>query len=445
MSVGDHVRGALSTDLARRIGWGLLLLLLLFLWLNMVRRVVDGPSGTQYDDFVAFSRDLLFERTNVYATYADTNTIVKYPPFFAFLMAPLVPLPDWLGASVWFWASLTMAVATTWMAVRIADDGTATRPLGRSFYVWPFVAVAGVVGSNLETAQVNLAIWFFAVAGLWLWRERRDAPGGALVGAATALKLTPGIFLAWFLWKRQWAALGWGAVGLAVCWFVLQPIAFGPEFFGTVFRDWIGSVAPFLGQGATAETVSGGFRFTNQSLEAALGRSLADVPTGLDGIGASANVLALDLGTVGLLVRGLQAGLLVALAWLCRSPVDGRDRIGLAFEIGLVATATLWLSPISWINHYVALLPAFAVAVYWVKTRPVAWPERGWLLRAVVVSAVLVASAIARLPQALSLPFVGAVVLFGGIVAAWRRERRATVAGEDPGADDRSGPGAQYG
>lgn len=426
MSLGERLRRVASTDAARRLGWGLLALLLVFLWLNMVRRVVDGPSGTQYDDFVGFSRDLLFHRSNVYSTYLDT-TIVKYPPFFAFLLAPLVPLPDWLGATVWFWASLAMAVATTWMAVQIADDGTAARPLRRSFYVWPFVAVAGIVGSNLETAQVNLAVWFLVVSGLWLWSERRDAAGGAVVGVATALKLTPALFLGWFLWKRQWRAAAGAVVGLAVCWFVVQPIAFGPDFFRTVFGDWVASLVPYLRGGETAETVSAdaaaGFRFTNQSLGAALGRYLSDVPTGLDGTGRTVNVLSLDLATVGVLATALKVALLVLLAWLCRTSVRSRNRIGHAFEIGLVAIATLFLSPISWINHYVALLPAFAAAVYWLKTRPPDRPERRLLLGTSIVSAALLATGIARLPQALSLPFLGAVVLFAGVAVSLARER----------------------
>lgn len=47
MSLGEGLRRVVSTDAARRLGWALLALLLVFLWLNMVRRVVDGPSGTQ--------------------------------------------------------------------------------------------------------------------------------------------------------------------------------------------------------------------------------------------------------------------------------------------------------------------------------------------------------------------------------------------------------------
>lgn len=249
------------------------------------------------------------------------------------------------------------------------------------------------------------------------------------MGLAAAFKLTPGIFVAWWLWKRQWRAAAWAAATVAACWFVVQPIVFGPALFGEAFRGWIGSVAPFLGEGVVAENVSGGFRFTNQSLEAAAGRFLAEVPTGLAGIGSSVNVAALDLGAVRVVVAALQAGLLALLAWLCRGAVRDRNRIGPAFEIALVSIATLWLSPISWINHYVALLPAFAVATYRVRTRPAAGPGRRVLKGAAIAAAALVATGIGRLPQALSLPFLGGVVLFAASAVALRKERAARPPG----------------
>lgn len=418
----ERARGFLASPAARKAGMALLALLLVFLWLNMVRRAMNG-SGSQYDDFVRFSRDLLYDRVDLYALYPPWETIVKYPPFFAFLLAPLVPLPTWLGATIWFWLSLLLAVATTVLAVRLADDGSADRPLDRTFFVLPFLAAAGVVGSNLETAQVNIEILFLTVWGLVLFRRGMDWTGGGLMGVATALKLTPGIFLAWFVWKRAWRAAAGTALGLALCWFVLQPVAFGPGFFLTIMRGWLQDLAPFLERGVIAEGI-GGFRHTNQSLAAALGRFLSDVPAGAGREDFTVNLVALDPGAVRGIVRALQAGLVLALAWLCRTPIDDRTRIGLAFEISLVLIATLWLTPIAWINHYVALLVPYAAAIYWVRTRPAALPERRLLLWAVVASAVLLASGISVLAQALSLPFLGAVVLFAGIVAALRSEIR---------------------
>lgn len=411
---------------AKRAGLALLVVAVAFLWGNMVRRVVDGPAGTQYDDFVAFSRDLLYARVNVYDVYPAWNTITKYPPFFAFLLAPLVPLPQWLGASVWFWLSLAMAWGSARLAADLAHPDPGAPP--RALAAWPLVAVGGIVVSNLETAQVNLAILFLTLWGLVAWRRGADATGGALVGVATALKLTPAIVVAWFAWKRSWRAVAGAVAGLGLCWLVLQPVAFGPGFFVEAMRGWLGAVSPFVSEGTIAEGI-GGFRHTNQSLSAAVHRTLTDVPAGAGREGWTVNVAAADREAVRWLVRALQVAIVLALGWLCRTPPRDRARIGIAFEASLVLAATLYLSPIAWINHYVALLPAYAAAVAYVGSRPASLPERRFLLTATIASAVLLATAVSRVALALSIPFLGGALLVVAVAVAHRRERARAAAG----------------
>lgn len=424
MSAGpDRRPGFLRSPAARRAAWAALAVMVVFLWLNMVRRALKG-SGSQYDDFTLFATDLLFRRVDVYTLYPDWNTITKYPPFFAFLLAPVAPLPVWLGATVWFWLSLALAVAATVLAVRLTDDGSAPRPLGRAYYWLPFLAVAGIVGSNLETAQVNIPILFLTLWGLAFYRRGQDWAAGGLVGLAAAFKLTPGILIPYFLWKRSWTAAAAATTALAACWLVIQPIAFGPEFFATVMRGWISDVRPFLEHGVIAEGL-GGFRHTNQSLAAGLGRFLTDVPADAGrGDTFRVNVVALDYGAARMLLRVLQASIVLALAWLCRTPSSDRTRIGHAFEWSLVLMAPLFLTPIAWINHYVALLPAFAVAVYTIRTRPAGRPEVRRLKWAAVAAAALLATGLSMTALALSLPLLGALLLSGALADVLRREAR---------------------
>ena len=127
------------------------------------------------------------------------------------------------------------------------------------------------------------------------------------------------------------------------------------------------------------------------------------------------------------LIRALKITFVLAivafLIWICRTPTDQRGRMGLALEYSLVMIATLFISPISWINHYVILLFPYAAAVYYVKTRPAELDPRRWLLYATIASFVLVSSSASRLMQAFSLPWVGAVVLAVGLAYALQRER----------------------
>jgi hypothetical protein len=177
----------------------------------------------------------------------------------------------------------------------------------------------------------------------------------------------------------------------------------------------------------------GGFRHTNQSLAAAVHRYLTRTPA--DGRDFYVNVVTLTPKGAQRIVLALSAALVVALMWLTRpaaragalsdgtlsgSATDGALRRGFAYS--LVMIATLFLSPVSWINHYVLLLFPYAAAWRYVATRPADDPGRRILVACLVASFVLVATGISQFLMAFSLPFVGAAVLFSGMAIVLRRD-----------------------
>ncbi len=184
---------------------------------------------------------------------------------------------------------------------------------------------------------------------------------------------------------------------------------------------WWDRLNPFLAEGTLAEGVAG-FRHTNQSLSAALHRFLTATPAGGGRTDLYLNVAALDYAAADRIVKLSALAILGILAWLCRTPLADRGRLALAFEYSLVMIATLFISPISWINHYVVLLFPFTAALYFVRTRPAGSPERRLVLYALVASFLLVSSSASRLLQALSLPFLGALLLAISIGFALRRD-----------------------
>lgn len=426
-AVRRRIPPALTSPTAKRIYATLFVLLVVFLWLNMVRRALAG-SGSQYDDFVGFSRDLLFERTNVYATYPAWNTITKYPPFFAFLLAPFVPFADAVGATVFFWASFAMAVASSWLAGRIACGPEAPAAEIRPVAIAAFVLAAGVIGSNLETAQVNIVILFGTLLGLAWFREGHDARAGAAIGVMAAIKLTPGIFLAWLAWKRAWKAVLAGAAAVGVCWFVVQPLAFGHEHWEATMRGWLEAVVPFLSEGTRAEGV-GGFRHTNQSLSAVVHRFFADVPATSDVEGLRVTVVDLGREAARTITIALVGLVVAATAWLTRGPVEDRASPRLAGEIAFVFVAALFVSPISWINHYVVLLAGFAVLARHVRSRPEGATDRAVAWWAAATAFALLAAGIDRTALALSSGFFAGLVVAGAL--GWMLARRILILGTD--------------
>lgn len=412
---------ALRSPSAQRIYSVLLALLVLSLWVNAVRRAMRG-SG-QYDDFTQFARNLLFEGQN---GYEAGGSIRKYPPVFWFLFAPLAPMPIALGATIWFWMNLALAVGAAWVSALVVDETPGLERPRTALWAIPLVLASGIVGSNLETSQVNILIFFFVCLALWAFRRRQDLTAGMLLGFATALKLTPGLFILYFLYKRALRVVVGAGLAIAVCWLVVPLIVFGPGDFLEIGRDWSEFVLGYVTQGVPAEGISG-FGHTNQSLAAAFYRFFTESPAGAGRPNFYLNVASLGSAAAAAFLRGMNVGILVLLAWLCRTPVGDRRDVRLAFEYSLVFIAALFLSPISWINHYVTILFPFAAATYYVRTRPELSPERRLLLRALVLSFLLVSSSASILMQALSLPVLGALLLAAALAYVLLREGRARV------------------
>jgi hypothetical protein len=422
-SAYDRLVRALTSTAAKRIYAALLVLLVAFLWYDMVRRAVT-PGGSQFRSFARFSEDLVYRHVNVYREYSVLETVTKYPPFFSLLFAPLVPLPLWLGASIWFWLSLALAVGAAYTSVLTIQE-SGERPRDRALYVIPFVLAAGIVGSNLETAQVNHVTLFLLVLALYAFRRGRDVGAGALIGVATALKLTPGLFILYFLYKRAFKVVAGAALALIVCWLVIPPFLFGFDNFQPIMSSWWGILGRFLTEGTIAEGVVG-FRHTNQSLSAAFHRFFTHVPAdGGKGPDYYINIASLGLTLADRLVKAMVLAILIFLAWICRTPLGERGRLALAFEYSLIWIATLFISPISWINHYVFLLFPYTVAVYYVRTRPASLRDRRILLYSLATAFVLVSSSASRLMQAWSLPVLGATVLAAAMAVTLRRDAYA--------------------
>ena len=185
----ERIPDVLRSKAAMRVYAVLGALLVAFLWYNAVRRAIT-PGSSHYVMFIDFSRDLIFDRINLYVEYSVTNTVTKYPPFMALIFAPLVPLPLWLGASIWFWVNLGLAVGAAYfgvLTVREAGVGIGDRGL----FVIPFVLAAGIIGSNLEVTQINHLTLFLLCWSLYAFKQGKDIGAGALIGVAAALKLTP--------------------------------------------------------------------------------------------------------------------------------------------------------------------------------------------------------------------------------------------------------------
>jgi alpha-1,2-mannosyltransferase len=256
-----------------------------------------------------------------------------YPPFAAVIMAPMAVLPWTAISAIQAFAS---AVATT-LILALLLRRTAQR-LG--WWLPAVVAVADVLllpfepwASTLSYGQVNILLLALVAVDLLVAVPRHHVLAGMCIGVATAVKLTPAIFIAYLLIVRERrAALVASATAVLA---TLLAAALDPhesvEFWTSKIFD-----VQRIGEPSWVD---------NQSLNGTMHRLSPHAATVLWG----------------------SAAIVVVAVWLGRiRKVDGSDRIA---GFALTAVVSCLISPITWVYSLVWLIPAIAVLAARVAAR----------------------------------------------------------------------------
>lgn len=123
-----------------------------------------------------------------------------YPPPFLLLMAWAAPMDLLSAYRAWFWLD------ELWMLAGMLALWRWWRPLGPALGPTLALAVAAfsAVPANHVMGQANFAGLTLAILGLWAVDRDRWAIGGALMGAACMVKMSPALFLGWWLLHERW-------------------------------------------------------------------------------------------------------------------------------------------------------------------------------------------------------------------------------------------------
>lgn len=259
-------------------------------------------------------------------TVIGANLPFTYPPIAAVLFVPLTFLPFDVANVLFSLVTLASLFVVVWLAVReVLDHRTGDA-------AWVAVALASMlmwiipVRETIEFGQVNVVLMALVVVDVTVGRGRWWQ--GSLIGLAMAIKLTPAVFLAYFLARRDWRALlvGIGSALLSTgIGFLLAPAA-SLQYWSETLSD---------------PTRIGELSYvSNQSLNGLINRLwLAESATTLVWFGTCA-------------VLGLSS--LVLMRRLCER---GHDAVAM-LVMGFYA---LLASPVSWAHHWVWLVPALVL------------------------------------------------------------------------------------
>ncbi|MGQ0505984.1 MAG: glycosyltransferase family 87 protein [Myxococcaceae bacterium] len=313
----------------------------------------------------------------------------SYTLFFYTVMTPLALLPNAAASLIWTLLSLVFVVGISALLARIlkrCDENAPRVPA----WLPPLLALPFLL-DNLFLGQSNLFSLFFTCAALWSLLSERPWRAGFLLSVAIAFKITPGLFLFFFLLKRQWRALAGALIGVVFCLLVAPSVVVGPARSARELRSWgIAVLRPFV-EGQKVRTTNISWYHTNQSLDAFLNRFLT--PYGAEkycGLHAQLDLGRLSEDEARKIGIALKLILLALLTWVVLSTR------AFPLQIGLFFLATLFLSPASWFNHYALALIAYGAAAQ------ILIRQKGTQFLKVALGAAVLASAVAVTPQARS-------------------------------------------
>lgn len=316
-------------------------------------KVGAAPSG-DFPHHWEFGRRLVVG-TPIYSHGLD----VPYPPFWALVHAPLTALPPQAAHVLCQSLFLVGFVALLWSLLELTRPHW---PLGREAEFWVATGAVVLASRFLIRDMIECGVNLFLVSLSWLavvaWQRRRETLCAVLLGFATALKCTQGLFIAWFLWKRQWKTAGLAVA--ATLAFTFSPLPFmGAESFRETFGQWTSTVLAAAGESDPTRGILGDEQYQNIALRSTLGRLLVALPDGHPGRADHpwhVNLMDLPRPVAGSIAKGLLLGLLSLAAWRFQGNAR-RGEASLVWEAATVSVLLLLLSPITWGQHCVGVLP----------------------------------------------------------------------------------------
>ncbi len=275
----------------------------------------------------------LYSDGALFTTQSGLGLPFTYPPLAAIVFAPFawLSLPA-ASTAITLITFVLLIVTTVIVLVRLEVWKHSDVLAGPAWQRQAWLAVAIVapasllmepVRANFDFGQVNVALMTLVVADCV--PRKTLGPRGMLLGVAMALKLTPAVFLLYFLLRRDTRALVTAvltAIGATLIGFLLAR-----------HESWVYWTTTIL----DTDRIGGAAYRTNQNIAGTLARlSLGETPRFLIWAFVSLGLLALTVWAADRLLKQRQS----VLALVC------------------VAMFGLVVSPVSWSHHWVWALPA---------------------------------------------------------------------------------------
>jgi hypothetical protein len=264
--------------------------------------------------------------------------INAHPPTTVLLGLPLARLDYRTAVLVWNLISLAALAASAWLVAR---------QLELRLYPWTilpaivFFMLCWPLRSHVAQGQLMMVL-LLSISGAWAAdRSGREILAGALIGAATVLKLFPALLFLHFVFRQRWRAVAAGLASIVVLTAATAAVL-GPFVYATYFRD----VPPFVAEWRSA--------WNNASL-AGLWSKLFEPGTKGSGV-----VPLVYNPTLARMLVVVSCGAVIVL--LARAIQQARSLAERDGAFGAAVVVVLLVTPVTWEHGFVLLLLPFAIS-----------------------------------------------------------------------------------
>lgn len=323
---------------------------------------------------------------NIWAKHIYPN-----PPIMVLILKPLADLPPVWGSMAWFFLKVVMTILAVHWVFSLLETGDKPFPIWGK--VLAMLLVLRPVQGDLMHGNVNLFILFLVVGSLYAYCRGRDILAGIALALAIACKVTPALFLPYFIWKKGWQVLAGCAMGLVLFLWVVPGFLMGWQDNQEGLASWFNNmIVPFVIKGEVTP------EHHNQSLPGVAVRLLSESPsftTFIDQVYTPLeyhNFASMNPKVIRWGIKGCMGVFALLIVWSCRTPGTERTNWRLWAEFSLIVLGMLLFSERTWKHHCVVLLLPFAVAAYVLSSR---WQDtflRNYLIGTLVLTTLLMAS-----------------------------------------------------
>jgi alpha-1,2-mannosyltransferase len=272
----------------------------------------------------------------MFTTRAGLELPFTYPPLAAVVFAPFALLPLSVASAAITLTTLVLLIASTVIVLTRLDVWPSTAVTGEPAWLprcWlaaaivaPAVIYLEPIRANFDFGQINVVLMTLVIADCV--PRRTPWPRGMLLGLAIALKLTPAVFLLYFILRRDTRALLVAAASAAAA--TLAGFAFA---WRDSWEYWTDTVR-------NTDRIGTATLNTNQNIAGALARL---------GLGEGERFVLWTLACFAVLAVTI---------WAARRLLPAGQPV---LALICVAMFGLVVSPVSWSHHWVWALPTVLV------------------------------------------------------------------------------------